>query len=561
MKKIQFPITGFQIKIFTMLIILFVVSCSDPIENDKLPRQELSHEFTKWQDVLNELDYNSGIIVQNGNSIQDAILAANSGDAIYIEPGTYKEQITLDKSDIRLIGINGTDNQQVIIESPGFNNSEFQSVAGNHDSPFQHIQLINITVDYESNSADATSRMAKFNRSIKMNRENIPGGYAHYIFDVPVGHGQFDIVRLHRVVHEKRAFHPVRTKGEIFMIHGGFQDFDDIFLTAGSMDRNPETSLPVYLASRGIDVWGIDLGWTLVPLSTDDFTFMKEWGVERDADHTLKAMTLARLIRGLTGQGFGKLNLMGFSYGVPVAYAAAGKETQQHPLFRDIKGIIPVEAGMKYDPADDASRNEMCIQAAGFKAILDGGTYVNNQGIVLAQFGNLALSDPTGDSPFVPGFDNLSAALFIGIVPGANPPAPFWHFVGGTLGPIDFLYTDTDRWLNLLPNLDPYMPFKTQYDFRACQCDEEESSLDDYLGEISIPILYLGAGGGFGMLGEYTSTLTASTDISGHVVSLQPPANRNMDFGHADMFLGEDAAVLVWGVLYKWLINHNGYNL
>lgn len=38
-------------------------------------------------------------------------------------------------------------------------------------------------------------------------------------------------------------------------------------------------------------------------------------------DHTLAAMSIARLIRGLTGQGFGRLHLLGFSYGGSVGYA------------------------------------------------------------------------------------------------------------------------------------------------------------------------------------------------------------------------------------------------
>ena len=106
------------------------------------------------------------------------------------------------------------------------------------------------------------------------------------------------------------------------------------------------------MASNGIDVWGMDFAWTLVPLETTDFTFMKDWGVVRDVDHTLAAMSVARLIRGLTGQGLGRMNLLGYSYGVGVAYAAAGRETQQHAILQDVKGLVAVDQVMKYSDAD-----------------------------------------------------------------------------------------------------------------------------------------------------------------------------------------------------------------
>ena len=38
----------------------------------------------------------------------------------------------------------------------------------------------------------------------------------------------------------------------------------------------------------------------MVTLETSNFTFMKDWGVERDVDHTLAAMSIAQLVRGLT---------------------------------------------------------------------------------------------------------------------------------------------------------------------------------------------------------------------------------------------------------------------
>ena len=556
-------------KIFISLSLLFAISCTDPVQDEIIVADPVSNqEAFPWQDILEELIFESNIIVQKDGSIQDAVNAAMPGDAIYIEPGIYKEAITIDKSDIKLIGLDGANGEKVILDNPGGKKRGITVTKQGNDVEVSNIKLQNFTDNSPYISSEPSTQVARRDHYFKMTRDQLGNKIAHYQFEVRLGKREFDVVRIHRVVREYRPYRPIHTHGEVFMIHGASQDFDDIFLTAGSEEKNAQTSSPVYLASKGIDVWGIDLAWTLIPAETSNFNFMKDWGVERDADHTLAALSIARLIRGLTGQGFGRLNLLGFSYGVPVAYAAAGRETQQHPILRDIKGLIPVEAGMKYDkndPVHEEFRNSMCDVAAGIKALIDGGTYESTLGGNLAPFGNLAISVPNDPSPIIPGLTNFQAALFVGAIPGATPPAPFWHFIGGDLNefniPVGLLYTDPPRWFHLLTTLVPYMPQRTMYEFRACQCDEEDVSIDDYLDQISVPILYLGAGGGFGTFGDYTSSLTASTDITNYTVSLQAEENRIIDFGHADTFMANDAADLVWEVLRQWLVDHNSYSL
>jgi len=45
------------------------------------------------------------VVVNNGESIQEAVKAAEPGTTILIEPGTYSETVYIDKDDIRIIGI------------------------------------------------------------------------------------------------------------------------------------------------------------------------------------------------------------------------------------------------------------------------------------------------------------------------------------------------------------------------------------------------------------------------------------------------------------------------
>jgi hypothetical protein len=294
---------------------------------------------------------------------------------------------------------------------------------------------------------------------------------------------------------------------------------------------------------------------------------MQGWGVERDIDHTLAALSIARLVRGLTGQGFGPLNLLGFSYGAFVAYGAAGRETQQHRILRDIKGIIPVDQGLKYDLVDAPFMTTACEEAAAAKAMLDAGNYANTNGLFFSTIGQLAKNQPNDPYDQPPlnalGLTNIQVTIFLGAntyFPG-DSPAPFWHFAGGNQGmPFEIAtglaYTDLNRWVNLAAALPPYQPQQTGYEVRACLCDEEDVSFDDHLMEISLPIFYLGAGGGFGTLGQHTASLTASAAIETVVVSTQP--ERYKDFGHADLFVANDAPGLAWEPLRQWLLGHHG---
>lgn len=383
------------------------------------------------------------------------------------------------------------------------------------------------------------------------------GEIAHYQFEVRLGPGPFDVVRIHRVVKEHRSNRPVRTRGNVFMVHGSLQDFGDIYFHAGVDHPTPQTSAPLYLAENGIDVWGIDLAWTLIPEETTDFSFMEDWDIEHDVDHTLAAMSIARWLRGLTGQGFGRMNLLGFSYGATVGYAAAGQETQQHWRLRDIGGIVPVDAGLHVE--DENRRESACERAvAGREQIENGNFHTTTDG--LRTINHLATSAPDEPSPIIPGFTNYQAALFI----GTNPEA-FWHFAGVDFNaegiPVGLLYSDPDRWINLLAGAPPntaFMPRLLGVETAEARCGEKDVSIDDHLSEITVPILYIGAGGGLGAEeGEWTTGQTASDDVTIYEVSLQPESQRAIDFGHADLWIGNNADNLVWEELRGWLVEHN----
>jgi len=544
------------VSIYSGLILISFSTCNDSYLEEPIIDDSVNEVSVQLNDVLSYLDYGSNIIiVQKGNSIQEAVNAARPGDMIFIEPGIYKETITVDKSNLKLIGAVNITGEAVIIENPG---NEPYAVSMINESAYVSVSNIQF-VNYgeESTHVKQVKCSGQGSRKILDNiiREELGNGVAHYTYDVQMGPGEFDKVRIHRVVKEHRPYHPVRTQGDVFMVHGAPQDFDDIFLTGGAEAINAKTSAPYYLAEKNIDVWGIDLAWNFIPTETEDLSFMQGWGFEKDIDHTLNAMAIARLIRGLTFQGFGRLNLLGFSYGVPVAYGGAGRETGLHPLLRQIKGIIPVDSHMKID---ESEYNELhmieCAAAAEFKAGLDAGVYYSDWGKLLIMLANLAITAPDDISPF-PDFDdftNKQAMILIGIVQNDG----YWHFFGGNMETMTFNFTDVNRFFRAVANMAPYMPLQSLYEIYACSCNEEDVSFDDHLGDINIPILNLISRGGEGDIGLYTPTQTSSTDITNEIVSV-PGYDITQDYGHADLWFGDDADMYVWERLSDWLLNHN----
>jgi hypothetical protein len=66
----------------------------------------------------------------------------------------------------------------------------------------------------------------------------------------------------------------------------------------------------------------------------------------------------------------------------------------------------------------------------------------------------------------------------------------------------------------------------------------------------------VGAGGGFGEYGIYTTTLLGSTDVTTRVVDVTPSDQRLADYGHADLFIGTEARALVWRPILNWVLAH-----
>lgn len=382
-------------------------------------------------------------------------------------------------------------------------------------------------------------------------REIVPG-VAEYFFKVRVGTGPYDEIGVHRVVKETAPNVPARSSEAVFLAHGDIWNFRAAFLTAAQSDALPDSqALPVFLAQNGVDVWGIDFRWTFVPATEADTSFMQGWGIEQDARDLGVALGVARVTRALTGSGFGKIDLLGWSRGGQIGYAYLNGETQLPPGLRQVKGFIPVDIYLKTDVPQ--LKSLACLRQQATEGNLANNVFANNIGITIAAIGQGAIAGPGRTTGLVVG-----AATFALL--GGAEPAPVYHFTGGTFDatgtPTGLLYSNERALFDFEAAASPFQPNQELADADAATCEATDVPFDDHLAEITVPVFYVGAGGGFGELGIYTTSLLGSTDVRTLVINKVPAEQRLLDYGHADLFLANDAQTLVWQPILDWVRAH-----
>ena len=397
-------------------------------------------------------------------------------------------------------------------------------------------------------------------RAKLVSRTLLSNDVVHYSWELPVGSGPYETVRLHRVVREslRPPYRPVPKMEGVMLLPGAPQLFEGIFLprSNGSVPIY-ESSVALYLAGNDIDVWGMTYGWAYIPYGTTDFSFLKGWGIGKDAKHTEMALTLARWMRSTSGQGAGPIHILGFSYGGFLVYAVAGEDTQRLGNLKNVKGIIPVD-GSAFKVAEQF-RTADCARMPTIVDAINAGTYhIDASGAYL-------MAKAALDAP-----DELSPLSLRGIAGHLEPFAPYTftnrqapsvnavgtRFLAGsyTVSPpsVTLHYTSPQRWLELYHVTPPYYPYQWQYDYWGSRCSSASYPVgfDEHLGEITVPVLHINRGTG----GFFTTTLIKSIDITRLILNPLPDAPSY--YGHADVFLADDAADRVWRPIMEWIKAH-----
>ena len=199
----------------------------------------------------------------------------------------------------------------------------------------------------------------------------------------------------------------------------------------------------------------------------------------------------------------------------------------------------------------------MCGVAAFDRELFDSGL-IDSDNTFFQALGQLALDAPDEPSPFFPATNRETMLLFIGQTYALFGPTPLYHLAAGRVvdGAVVELTESPeatiDGWLIAAP---PHQSMREIVEGEELWCgDDLPVNLD--LSRIRVPLFYLGAEGGFGRYGLYSTTLVGSDDVTTQVVKRQPDDRIEEDFGHADLLFARDAASLAWEPLADWLLAH-----
>jgi hypothetical protein len=240
-----------------------------------------------------------------------------------------------------------------------------------------------------------------------------------------------------------------------------------------------------------------------------------------------------------------------------LTYAYAAAESVRPASARHVKAIAPIDVYARIAPEDELLRKRACNRRDGGRADMASGI-IDVDNTFIQQLGGLAKSSPDDPSPFWPGATNRQGLYsFSGQTYFYFAPTPVYHLIGGAVqdDAITSLSFSSERrvddWYIGAP---PHQAYAEGVDMDTIQCHEGPLPLEDHLADIGVPIFYLGAAGGYGDHGIYTTTVTRSTDVTIHVVRRLLPEREAEDYGHGDLLFGNDAAELAWRPLAAWLL-------
>ena len=394
---------------------------------------------------------------------------------------------------------------------------------------------------------------------LELSRERVAGDVFHYSMLLRVGSTPNARLRLHRVVREAAPFQPRPSHHAVMMEHGDFATFTSNFISTPAAGEGDHRGLAPYLAERGVDVWGMDRRWTTTPGGAADVSDYASMGFAIDVDDIGTALAFARAARTLSGAGADRLTLMGFSSGAMLTYSYAGAETARPLPVRHVKAIVPIDIYARIAPEDELLRTRACNRRDAGRADLAAGI-VDIDNTFFQQTGALAQASPDDPSPFWPGLTNRQALIhFVGQTYFYFRPTDFYHLNGGVV--VDeavtaLRFSSERRVQDWLMGAKPHQAYLEGVDMDTILCFEAPLPLTDHLADISVPIFYLGAAGGFGDHGNYSTTVTRSPDVTTHVVRRLSPEQEAEDFGHSDLLYANDAPELAWRPLAAWLLRH-----
>lgn len=404
-------------------------------------------------------------------------------------------------------------------------------------------------------------------RLLDWHRQPVYDDIVAYRVDLRVG-GPGNQIALHRVVREAAPWQPVAGTDGVFLLHGDGSNFETCFVNMLADPAGPsDFGLAVYLAAEGLDVWGLDMRWTFATAATESKVAAR-WDLATELGDVETGLRLARSARDLSGSGAGQLTLGGFSSGAALAIAFVNEETQRPSFRRHVKGLVPIDFAFGFGPDAESLRSAAHERFLATSAAYDMGTYLDDTIDLVQDLASLAMAAPAAASP-VEGAEGLTNRQFFLVILTAthatfaplSPYVPQYHYLAGTFDayglPSGLQYSDLDKIFDFVFAAPPYNSMAAIRDIEAIMAGGlVDTPYDDHLADITVPVFYLGAAGGFGAAAVYGVDAMGSRDKTVHIVRLWEPNDEVLDFGHVDLLSAEMAATLAWQPLAEWLAAH-----
>jgi pimeloyl-ACP methyl ester carboxylesterase len=364
------------------------------------------------------------------------------------------------------------------------------------------------------------------------------------MLEVPVGDGPYDVLRLHRV----EAGGEERPRRGVLLLHGDFANFDSDFVGAGE-------GLATALARAGLDVWGFDRRWTLVPQGAQDLSALHGQGFAFAIADAERALAVARTLRALSGDGADPLAVVGFSRGGQLAWALASAESQLPRPLRsaDAFAILDMALHAGSDQSQAAACGRLSQEQADYAAGVDAA-----DNSLFGALGALALSAPLDASPIFPGASNgMALELVVGQTFAFFALTPWYHLDGVATdaagNPTQFAFAPFGAVAAFFAAAPPWQAQAELVDGDALLCGQGPQPVADHLADVTAPVLFIGAAGGVGT--DATTTLTElPRPATVRLVRLLPEGQEAADFGHADLLWSARAGELSWDALSEWLL-------
>ena len=387
-------------------------------------------------------------------------------------------------------------------------------------------------------------------------REALGGDLAHYTATLRLGPGPNGSVRLHRVVREIAPWKPAATEAATMLLHGDFSSFATNFLPRDSSGAGVRArGRPGERRHRRVGARPPVDPRASRPRPT--CPGLRTWALTRSSTtSTQRSGSPGRTVSS-PAPGAGRLSIAGFSRGAHLGYAYAARDGARPVWRRKLAGLVALDMYAEISPDDDHLRDAACARAAEEQALLELGELDSDNSFFVAA-GELALSAPNEISPlFGAPFTNRDTLL---ILAGQTYffffAADFYHLAAVSFEagiPTAFSESAEDAVGRWFAGASPHQSLREVAEGDALWCGEQPPPIEIDLARVRAPVLYIGAAGGIGDAGVYTTTLLGSDDVTAEVIRRFEPGREHEDIGHGDLLLADDAADLVSAPISEWI--------